>query len=262
MADGGSHGSNGAKRLRAVVALLGISLPWAPALVGGCSSSSGSPVTVSTAPTTTSTADATVPLVMVITGGGGGASSSGGMITNPFGGTSSSSSGSSSGGVDSGADAETDDGGDAMVTLADAGNSCPNYVAPFCGTSPCDLRFNTCCVTFSLDTRCIPGIHASCNSNEATLHCTQACECGGGDSCCGVENTILGVVQTECQNVPDGGLCNPHPQTTTEASAQLCVDTSECKNGEACIKQSCIYGAMLSVCGLQSQDPFDCMASP
>jgi hypothetical protein len=262
MADGESHGSNGSKRLRAFVVILGVVLPFGPALVGGCGSSSA-PAPMATAPTVT--ADATVPLVMVVTAGGGGASSSGAMIVNPFGGTSSGgSSGSSSSGspTDSGSD-DASDGGPAS-DASDGGsseaatNSCPNYVAPMCGTTPCDLRANTCCVTFSLQARCIPGANAACNSNEATLHCTQGCECSGGDSCCGVENTILGVVQTECQAIPDGGLCNPHPQTTTQASAQLCKDTSECKNGLACLAQSCIYGAMLSVCGLQSQDPFDC----
>jgi hypothetical protein len=255
MAHGGSHDSNGSKRLRALVAVVGIAGAVSAALVGGCSSSSSPPPTmVQTMPTTT--ADATVPQVTVITAGGG-ASSSGGMISNPFGG---SSSGSSSGSMDGSTD-NLDDAGDAMATMPDAEpNVCPaSYTPPLCGLSPCNLRSNTCCVTFSLETRCIPGANAKCESNEATLHCTQACECSNGDVCCGVENSILGVVQTECQSIPDGGLCNPHPQTTTQASAQICTTDEECKNGMGCLKQSCVYGAVLSVCGLQSQDPFDCV---
>jgi hypothetical protein len=268
MSDGGSHGSNGSKRLRAFVAILCVVLPFGPSLIAGCGSSSAAPVQA--APTATITADATVPLVMVVTAGGGAGSSSGAMIVNPFGGSSSgSSSGSSGTGSDGGPEtADAGDGGGDGAALPEAAppNVCPGmYMPPTCGVASdgtpvsCDLRSNTCCVNFSLTARCIPGLNAACASNEATIHCTQGCECSGGDVCCGVENTILGVVQTVCQSVPDGGFCRPYPQTATQASAQICSTDDECKNGQSCIKQTCIYGAMLNVCGLQSQDPFDCM---
>jgi hypothetical protein len=253
----GSHDSNGSKRVRALVGIVGIVLPMAAALVNGCGSSSAAPPAAGMPSATVSTpVDAAVTYVSVTTGGGGGAGSSGTTSMNPFGATS-----SSGGSMD--ATVGDDDAGDAMASMPDAAptNACPNYVAPNCGATACDLRSNTCCVDFSFDTRCIPGANAKCNSNEATLHCTSACECEVGSVCCGVENTILGVVQTQCQAVPDGGLCNPHPQTTTQASAQICQTTDECRNGQDCIKQTCIYGATLSVCGLQSQDPFDCEAA-
>jgi hypothetical protein len=57
------------------------------------------------------------------------------------------------------------------------------------------------------------------------------------------------------------GLCSPHPPTNTQASAQLCAVDAECKNGGACIFQTCQFGAMLHLCGLQSGDPFDCTAN-
>jgi hypothetical protein len=259
--DGESRDARASRRLRALVAVVGIAGSMVAGLVGGCSSSS-TPPPMETMTIPTGTGDATVPEVTVITGGGGGASSSGSMVGNPFGNTSS---GSSSGGtVDSGSGDDTDAGAsDAMASVPDAmPNICPaTYTAPLCGAMPCDLRSNTCCVDFSLNARCIAGANGRCNSNEATLHCTQACECSNGNVCCGVENTILGVVQTQCQSIADGGLCNPHPQTTTQASAQICATTDECKNGMSCLKQSCVYGAMLSVCGLQSQDPFDCVVA-
>jgi hypothetical protein len=123
---------------------------------------------------------------------------------------------------------------------------------------PCDLRSNTCCVDLNFNARCIPGADAKCNSNEATGHCLQECECPTGTVCCGVENTLVGVVQTSCQNIPDGGHCSPYPQTSYSASAQLCAFNSECKNGEDCITQTCIYNVVVQVCGLQSQAPFSC----
>jgi hypothetical protein len=262
MADGGSRGSNGSRRLQAFVAILGVVLPFGPTLIGGCGSSSAAPAPAAPGPTVTS--DAAVPQVTVITYGGGGGSS-GAMISNPFGGSSSGSSSSGSGTIDSGADDGPDDDGatDGGVPEGSVVAKCDDtYLPPQCGDTAadtCDLRSNTCCVNLSLVARCIPGANADCAKNEATIHCTQACECGGGDSvCCGVENQILGVVTTQCQTVVDGGLCNPHPQTATQASAQLCKDSSECKNGKGCILQSCEFNAVLSVCGLQSQDPFDC----
>ncbi|MGH7269911.1 MAG: hypothetical protein ACREJ3_05720 [Polyangiaceae bacterium] len=226
--------------------------------------------------------DASVGFAMVVTAGGGAAASSsgGGAIVNPFGnlpdaagsGVSSGSgsldaagSGASSGGDAAGSGASS--GGDAAASGSDGGSSgaadasagvCSSYTAPMCGTTPCDLRSNTCCVQFSLAARCIAGKNAQCASNEVTVHCLQACECGGGESCCGVENTLLGVVTSTCQNVPSGANCQPYPQTNTQAAAQLCQMTSECQNGQPCTAQTCIYGAMLKICGLQSQAPFNC----
>jgi hypothetical protein len=260
--------SNG---LRIFVALLGSAIPLAPALASGCGTSSDTPA--AKPPIVDATAPADVRLVMVVTGGGGAASSSSSSSGsgNPLGalpeaGSSSGGGSSSSGGSpesDGGSESDgSDDGSDAAAPAP----NCPNYVAPPCGgpndTSPCDLRSNTCCITLTLQERCIPGAAAKCNSNEAAIHCANACDCSGGNVCCGVANVLVGAVQTVCQSIPDGGLCNPHPATNTQASAQLCnvnAAMPECKNGQNCIAQTCEYGANLSICGLQSQDPFDCI---
>jgi hypothetical protein len=53
--------------------------------------------------------------------------------------------------------------------------------------------------------------------------------------------------------------------TSTAAFAQICTATKECKNGMQCISQVCavvISGvtaqAHLTMCGLQTQAPFNC----
>jgi len=216
-------------------------------------------------------ADATVPLVMVITGGGGAPTSSGsssGGSQDPLGAlpdTGSSSGTTSSSG--SGSGALSDDGSSDSTTsdgaLSDAPDNtvpvCPaDYAVTMCGNSPCDYRANTCCINIQFQTRCIPGNKSRCNSDEASIHCLQACECGAGLVCCGVANTVLGVITTECQSVPDGGLCNPHPETNTQVSEQLCATDEECTAGQGCILQTCEYGVTTAVCGLISQAPFNC----
>ena len=266
-----SKGSRGSHGLRVLVALLGMSVPLAPGVVSGCGSSGGSAAPPGPS-ATQMPADATIPLVMVITGGGGAPTSSGsssGGNQDPLGAlpvpTTGSSSGTSSSG--SGSGAISDDGSSNSNTsdgaLSDAPDNtvpiCPaNYVVSNCGNSPCDYRTNTCCINIQFQTRCIPGNKSKCNSDEASIHCLQACECGAGLVCCGVANTILGVITTECQSVPDGGLCNPHPETNTQVSEQLCATDEECTAGQGCILQTCEYGVTTAICGLISQAPFNC----
>lgn len=266
--------SNGSKGLRLLIAVLGTVVPLAPAVMSGCGLSSSS--NVAPAPTTQIPADATIPLVMVVTGGGGAptssSSSSSGAIQNPFGDLPMPDSGSSSGGTSSGSGSGGDmsDDGSTDSGLSDdsgdgsgnpAANTCVNYAVPLCGADPCDLRTSTCCVSLSLQTRCLKKPMQCDPMMEASLHCLQACECPGGQVCCGVANTIIGAVTSECQSIPDGGLCNPHPQTNTQSSEQLCGTDAECTSGQGCIKQTCEYGVTLQICGLQSQDPFDCVAA-
>ncbi len=168
-------------------------------------------------------------------------------------------SGSSSG---SGNSAGAGEGGSSGAPGLDAARSvCDDYVIPKCGTTPCDLRSNTCCSTVTLQTRCIQGANAACDSDEGTLHCWEACECSGGKVCCAVSNTIVGAVQTECQAVAEGSHCVPYPSSTTMASVQFCEVDSECKNGQPCVPQTCTYdgiSARLYICGLQDQAPFNC----
>jgi hypothetical protein len=277
-----TSGTRGSRGLRALSWLAGVLLCTAPAFTSGCGSSSAQP------PAQSNPVDASITYTTVVTAGGGApnsGSSSGSIGINPFGDIDSGS-GSSSGSGDDDSAAPGDDGstgvadsgptsdtgtppGDA-ATDADAGpdastppaNVCVNYVAPVCGSGPCDLRTHTCCITLSLTATCVAGTGASaCPSNQASVHCLQSCECGGTKSCCGVENTLIGAVTAECQEVPNGGFCSPHPQTSTEASAQFCKTDAECKNGQACIAQTCEFGAMFNICGVQSQAPFDCKAN-
>ncbi|HEX4445652.1 MAG TPA: hypothetical protein VH044_02920 [Polyangiaceae bacterium] len=253
----------------------------APGFTSGCGSSSAQP------PAQSNPGDASITYTTVVTAGGGApnsGSSSGSIGINPFGDIDSgsgSSTGSSTGSTDDGA-APGDDGstGDDSATTSDTGappgdagpdsgdastppaNVCVNYVAPVCGSGPCDLRTHTCCVTLSLAFTCVAGTGSSaCPSNQASVHCLQSCECGGTKSCCGVENTLIGAVTAECQEVPNGGFCSPHPQTSTEASAQFCKTDAECKNGQGCIAQTCEFNAVFNICGVQSQAPFDCKAN-
>jgi hypothetical protein len=141
----------------------------------------------------------------------------------------------------------------------DAAFTCGPYVAPPCNGAPCDLRTNTCCLTAQLQERCVPG-HGmgTCNSNEAVIQCGTACDCPYGTVCCGSLYTLYSLVETTCQAVPPDGHCSPYPQTSTQASGQLCGQSGECVNGEGCIYQTCVLGVTLHVCGLQSQAPFNC----
>jgi hypothetical protein len=193
---------------------------------------------------------------------GTGSGSSGSSVSGTGVASSGTSASGSSSGTSSGSHAMPDsgmEGGSSGSMAADAAppppGICDDYVVTNCGTSPCDLRSNTCCVTLAFATRCLKGTNAKCNTNEATLHCSNGCECTGGTSCCGVSNTIAGAIQSECQNVPNGGNCQPYPSTTTMASAQFCKADSQCKNGQGCITQTCTYSgvsATFDICGLQA----------
>jgi len=209
-----------------------------------------------------------ISVVQVVTQGGG-ADAAG---SNPFGGPAPTASSNDSAPPEDGGPA-SDDGGPTPDGASDGASDAPSYGPPdacggyapvMCNGAPCDLRANTCCITFSLQERCLPGANATCNSNEAAVHCSQACDCPTGESCCGVIDTLVGSVQTGCQFLSpsqSGGNCQPYPLTVSQASGQLCAESSECQNGQPCISQTCIYGAMLNICGLQSQSPYDCTAN-
>jgi hypothetical protein len=140
----------------------------------------------------------------------------------------------------------------------DAASTCGPYVAPNCGAGSdggllyCDLRTNTCCLTLSLVGRCLPN-GGTCTKSEVTVGCSNACDCTGGEVCCGVENGIAAT--TSCQSVSSGGKC---PAPAGSGAAQFCTVDSECLNGAGCIPQTCTFGANLNICGLQSQSPFNC----
>jgi hypothetical protein len=204
--------------------------------------------------------DGKITLITAMTGGGGAL-----VDSNPFGGSSGSAETSTSDdgpseALSSSSGSDSGDGGEDVAF--DGPAICANYVAPMCGSTPCDLRSNTCCVTpFPLSARCIPGANTACMNTEATFHCQYSCECPTGQVCCGIIDTLVGFGTASCQTVPAGGFCPPHPNTVSQAAAQLCKDSSECANGQPCISQTCIYSAMFQFCGLQSQSPYNCMAN-
>jgi hypothetical protein len=146
------------------------------------------------------------------------------------------------------------------VNGACTGADCSGYTAPACnGSATCDLRSNTCCVTISLNPtgRCVAGNTATCNSGEGPAHCKYSCDCPGGESCCGVLNLSPLSASSNCQALANGGSCTA---PAGFATAQLCEQDAECKNGQPCIAQTCIFGAMFKFCGLQSQSPYNCTA--
>jgi hypothetical protein len=106
----------------------------------------------------------------------------------------------------------------------------------------------------------VAGTGATCNTNEAPFHCLYSCDCPAGDSCCGVLNTSTFAGSAICQAVADGASCSP--TGPGQATAQLCQQDEECKNGKPCIAQTCVFGAKFHFCGLQSQAPYNCTADP
>jgi hypothetical protein len=143
------------------------------------------------------------------------------------------------------------------------GADCSTFSNSDCATGvPCDLRSNTCCVTEALmpTGRCVSGTTATCNSTEAAFHCRYSCDCLAGDSCCGLLNTSTFAGSAVCQAVADGNSCAP--TAPGQATAQLCQQDEECKNGKPCIAQTCVFGAKFHFCGLQSQMPYNCTADP
>jgi hypothetical protein len=114
--------------------------------------------------------------------------------------------------------------------------------APLCGTTPCDLRTNTCCLPTDggvSGAECKPGASAMCSAGTATFHCQQMSDCAKGDVCCGVYDLSAGTAQTQCQS----GSCQ---------IAQFCKTNAECRNGQSCTEQLCQGQAMLQLCGVQA----------
>jgi hypothetical protein len=247
--------------------MVGAFVALAPGMSSGCG---GGGSTATPVPDASTHKEAGPTLEMVVTTGGG-TPDAAGAIVNPFGPQDSGSppddSGlMSDGGPNSDGSSDSSSGGSDGGT--DAPTACDPYMPPLCGTVPCDLRSNTCCVQFDLTARCLAGNNATCNSNEATVHCLQACECGGTDVCCGQVNEILGAATSSCNAVsslvsgPSGALeCPPYPATSEVVGAQLCKTDAECENGASCIAQTCMFGAMLTMCGVQNQSGFMCTAN-
>jgi len=101
----------------------------------------------------------------------------------------------------------------------------------------------------------------------AAFSCLQQSDCTtAGQVCCGAADSTAQTAQTACKAVSSGASpCGASPSTA--AYAQICEQTSECKNAMQCIPQVCMVtisgipvNADLTMCGLQSQAPFNCKA--
>jgi hypothetical protein len=255
MIAGASNGSNGWRYLTgALVSAAALTLSFG----AGCGSSSGGATPAPEAGTTRPPG----MLTQVTTGGSTTWGSSGGL-TNPFGGSfvdaaeegGATSDATVAVSVPDAGDASGDDGGEAGPPQL----TCENYSPPTCGYGEtCDLRYNTCCVSPNLTTRCVAKPEP-CETSEDSVACLQSCECPGGQVCCGYYFELEQVVGSSCRAVAQGDFCQPHPQTNTQAAAQLCGTQAECTQSD-CVSQTC-EGVSFNICGLQSQDPFDCVAN-
>ena len=135
-----------------------------------------------------------------------------------------------------------------------------------CGGGSCDLTMNTCCVAADATSMCVSG-HSGCKGfggnilGAAQFECDQITDCPSGQVCCGYLNSTS--AGAKCQDVSgNGNKCTPAP-TGMMGSVQFCQKTCECKDGSACIAQSCatapgVPPAKLTMCGLQSESPFNC----
>jgi hypothetical protein len=105
---------------------------------------------------------------------------------------------------------------------------------------------------------------SSC-ANEAVFKCVDETVCPANQVCCGVADQTRMTAGSQCEDVSSaGGRCSPMATsaTATQGSAQLCQTNAECITG-SCIWQDCMVGTLkpsLTLCGLQSAAPFNCVA--
>jgi hypothetical protein len=198
---------------------------------------------------------------------------------------SSSSGGASSSGSHGGSSSGSGSGG-ACVTPASTPRVASNITfndagIMLCGTVECDLTANTCCVSATADGTCLshgmscpPTSVAGVSLPQAQFECLQASDCPCGQVCCGVANDSSSSASagSNCQDISATGACSPVADAGAQSksgSAQLCQTDAECKNGMTCTWQDCSvqtpYGAAspnLTMCGIQSDAPFNCSACP
>jgi hypothetical protein len=226
---------------------------FAGALVVACSSNSQPALTDDTSDDASSSSG----------GGSGssGASSSGTSSsgTSSSGTSSSGASGSSSGTHDGGAGSTSGGVGDAGFTYPlDAPADAPSIV--LCGSNPaCDLSMQTCCVGVDAlgnpTGKCIAH-GAKCPLLTAAFACGGAVDCPAGKVCCGAADSVAMTAGSSCTDT-----CPTQSNASkTQGSAQVCRGSAECQNHMECIAQVCMGKANFNLCGLTSQDPFQCVA--
>jgi hypothetical protein len=206
----------------------------------------------------------------------GSSSGSGGTTDSGSSSGSSGGSGSSSGVADAAGDvASGSSSGAADAGLADSGSSgghVPTNVqysdagVTICGTVPCDLKSNICCVDLSGNGSCLANTK-SCPAFTVTFACVQQTDCPSGQVCCVVATSSGGAsAKSQCQDVSTtGGKCTP-ADSSQAGSAQMCQTDAECKTG-SCLWQDCSINLSgqtlkpsLTMCGLQNNPPFTCKA--
>ncbi len=151
---------------------------------------------------------------------------------------------------------------------------------PVCGSTPCDLTSNVCCVSAQGDGSCLKAgstcpdtVILGSSFPQAQFDCLQASDCPAGDVCCGVatDATNTASAGSNCQDISSTGQCSPvaSGSQSKSGSAQLCQTDAECKNKQTCQWQVCDvqtpYGAAspnLTMCGPQTGAPFNCKACP
>jgi hypothetical protein len=130
---------------------------------------------------------------------------------------------------------------------------------PLCPITPCDLTTSTCCVGPGGGGICVSG--SLCQPALAAIHCLQEGDCTGGQVCCLAYDAVAGF-RTSCETASSDGNC-PVGDAASARSVQMCQTSEECKNGTACVSQTCMVNYSwtdVSLCGLSPQ--FYCSSNP
>ena len=80
----------------------------------------------------------------------------------------------------------------------------------------------------------------------------------GATSAAASPTRSLGAVQTSARPSRTGASATRTRRRTRRPPGSSARPTPNARTASVCIKQTCEFGAMLNLCGLQSQDPFDC----
>jgi hypothetical protein len=156
-------------------------------------------------------------------------------------------------------------GGRVCVSGQCTGADCTSVTVPACnGDAGCDLRSNTCCVTPHLPLpigQCVAGTTEACtelDGGPSPTHCIYSCDCPAGQSCCGELNSSSFKGEAVCETLANGASCAVGAGFTV--ANQICLQDEECKNGQKCIAQTCIFSSHFHFCGLHAESPYFCTA--
>jgi hypothetical protein len=147
-----------------------------------------------------------------------------------------------------------EDSGPPPVRPVDGSVTTPTIVE--CGGS-CNLSTQTCCLGVDAlgnpTGKCIQH-GAKCPILTAAFTCGGAVDCPAGKVCCGQADSTAMTAGTSCTDT-----CPTQSNAAqTQGSAQVCRGSAECQNRMECIAQVCRNQSKFNLCGLTSQDPFQC----